>query len=104
MKIDIDNELDNLGRNALMVSSYYGRYGIVDVLLKNGANVNYKNEFGMTPLRMAISGYYDAWDGFLLRDLLDVMVLLLQKGAIIDDVTFLAAKSESVREILRKFK
>lgn len=58
--LDIDNstvnEPDIGGYTPLFVASSKGNFGIVKLLLKNGADVNYKEYYGRTPLFEAV--YY----------------------------------------------
>lgn len=41
-----------------MVAGHTGHEDIVRLLLQNGANINAANDDGMTPLLVAIAGYY----------------------------------------------
>ncbi len=51
--IDIDIK-DFDGNTALMFAVKSGKSEVVDYLLKNGANVNYINNFGVSPLHLAV--------------------------------------------------
>lgn len=55
--LDINKE-DDSKFNALMYASYYGDYDIVKDLLKYGADINHKNELGLSPLTCAAYGHH----------------------------------------------
>ena len=65
-----------LQRNALMVASFEGHLGIVQLLLDNGAEVNDVDSTGMTALMLAAE-----------QGDLEIVKILLLKGANIDNKT-----------------
>ena len=68
------NNMENYKPNSpLFIASLVGHIGVVDFLLKNGANVNYANKIGVTPLYAASSTNKD-----------EIVKMLLENGADVD--------------------
>ena len=52
---EIENEHTDIASTPLMNAAYRGNTNIINMLLENGANINYTTDFGMTALIMAAS-------------------------------------------------
>ena len=52
---EIENEHTDIASTPLMNAAYRGNTNIINMLLENGANINYTTDFGMTALMMAAS-------------------------------------------------
>jgi ankyrin repeat protein len=72
----IDDEIDNLGRTALLTAAKYGKMVLVKYFIEKGADINEEDKAGFTPLFMA------AMDGHI-----EVVKMLVEKGATIDALT-----------------
>jgi ankyrin repeat protein len=56
--VNIDS-VDNIGRTALSLASTYGHDKIVDLLIKNKANINHAHNYDSTALiKASINGQY----------------------------------------------
>lgn len=79
------NSCDKDNNSVLMIAAVNRRTDLMYVLLKNGANVNFEKESGITP--MTIACIYDDWS---------MIDLLISYGA---DVNYCAANGESTLSI-----
>ena len=52
---EIENEHTDIASTPLMNAAYRGNTNIINMLLENGADINYTTDFGMTALMMAAS-------------------------------------------------
>ncbi|EKV57992.1 ankyrin repeat-containing protein [Brachyspira hampsonii 30446] len=52
---EIENEHTDISSTPLMNAAYRGNTNIINMLLENGADINYTTDFGMTALMMAAS-------------------------------------------------
>ncbi|KLI29725.1 ankyrin repeat domain-containing protein, partial [Brachyspira hyodysenteriae] len=52
---EIENEDMVISPTPLMNAAYNGNINIINMLLENGADINYTTDFGTTPLMMAAS-------------------------------------------------
>ena len=82
--INAENYLDF--RNQQLHDAMYGlshKYDIIDESLENGADINAKNEYGKTPLHIAVSkNEGQRWDdAYYDPDYSDLVLYLLRKGA-----------------------
>eukprot|EP01096_Ripella_sp_DP13-Kostka_P013910 TRINITY_DN6148_c0_g1_i1.p1 TRINITY_DN6148_c0_g1~~TRINITY_DN6148_c0_g1_i1.p1 ORF type:complete len:255 (+),score=88.63 TRINITY_DN6148_c0_g1_i1:10-774(+) len=67
------NETSSLGETALHMAADRGFLNIVEILVKNGANVNHQDGDGFTPLHMACTSGHE-----------DIAMFLVQNGARLD--------------------
>ena len=65
---DVD-QMDAVGFSALHLASYFGNTAVIDVLLRNRANINHSGEVGDRPLHMAcFEGHLEAAERLLQGD------------------------------------
>lgn len=65
----------------LMAAIYENNYGIVELLINKGANVNYEDKYGTTPLLAAISNSNREIEKTNYEVSRDIVQLLIDKGA-----------------------
>ncbi|KAH9527824.1 Oxysterol-binding protein- protein 1 [Dermatophagoides farinae] len=85
----------NFGWSPLHLATYFGHYEVVEILLKNGADVNIQNEEGDTPLHKA------AYTG---RENIVILLLAHQANVFISNGdslrAFELAKTDSIQKLL----
>ncbi len=98
-RTDINQYEPTLGRTLLSEASWWGNSDIIQFLLLNKADVNYRDKDGTTPLMHAVK-----------QNNLDAIKILLQNGADMNQnqpegtTPFLYARDNSLTEILNIFR
>lgn len=71
---DVNTAVSANKQTPLLVAAIYGHVDVADVLLSNGANVNSTNQYGDTPISIAVG-----------KDDVDMIRLLVEKGAVLPE-------------------
>ncbi|KAL5110458.1 Myotrophin [Taenia crassiceps] len=69
---DINKELGN-GRRPIHIAADFGQLEILDLLVKNGADVNVKDSYGITPLLAAVYEGHADCVAFLLKNKAEIV-------------------------------
>ena len=89
-------------KNALVVAVTKNNYDLVQILLKNGADVNQKNEKGITAIMAACySENYEEEPGINTRKQYRIIRLLIEKGA---DISLKDNKGNTVEKYIQQYR
>jgi len=92
-KIDIDGK-DEYGNTPFLYAASYGDIGMLRYLLKKGADINFKNKKGNTPLSIAVFNHRSP----------EIIELLVKKGAKVNKKILNTAKERSGTKLERQIK
>ena len=89
-------------KNALVVAVTKNNYDLVQILLKNGADVNQKNEKGITAIMAACySENYEEEPGINTRKQYRIIRVLIEKGA---DISLKDNKGNTVEKSIQQYR
>ena len=96
------NKGANPNKNALIVAVTKNNYNLVELLLKNGTDVNQKNEKGITPVMAACySEDYEEEPKISQKKQYRIVKLLIKKGA---DINLKDKKGNTVKKYIQKYR